>query len=61
MNEAILSVEGLTKSFGRFLVIDGVDLNIKSGKITFLMGPNGAGKTTLINLNFDVRRTRNWG
>ena len=56
MNEAILSVEGLTKSFGRFLVIDGVDLNIKSGKITFLMGPNGAGKTTLINLVTDRLR-----
>lgn len=53
MNEAILSVKGLKKSFGRFLVIDGVDLNIKSGKITFLMGPNGAGKTTLINLVTD--------
>jgi branched-chain amino acid transport system ATP-binding protein len=50
MSEIILRIEGLNKSFGKFLVINDVDLNIKSGLITFLMGPNGAGKTTLINL-----------
>lgn len=50
MNNIILSIEGLRKSFGKFCAIDGVDLNIKSNIITSLIGPNGAGKTTLINL-----------
>ena len=50
MNETILSIKGLRKSFGKFVAIDGIDLNLKSGIITSLIGPNGAGKTTLINL-----------
>jgi len=50
VNNIILSIEGLRKSFGKFCAIDGVDLNIKSNIITSLIGPNGAGKTTLINL-----------
>ena len=50
MKKAILSIEGLRKSFGKFVAIDGVDLNINSDIITALIGPNGAGKTTLINL-----------
>ncbi len=50
MNEVILSIKGLTKSFGDFVAVGGIDLNIKSGIITSIIGPNGAGKTTLINL-----------
>lgn len=50
MNNIILSIEGLRKSFGKFCAIDAVDLNIKPNIITSLIGPNGAGKTTLINL-----------
>jgi len=50
VNKAILSIEGLRKSFGKFVAIDGIDLNLRSNMITSLIGPNGAGKTTLINL-----------
>ena len=50
MNKTILSIEGLRKSFGRFVAIDGVNLELQSDTITSLIGPNGAGKTTLINL-----------
>lgn len=50
MNGTILNIEGLRKSFGKFVAIDGVDLNLRSNIITSLIGPNGAGKTTLINL-----------
>lgn len=50
MNNIILSIEGLRKSFGKFVAIDGIDLNLRSDMITSLIGPNGAGKTTLINL-----------
>jgi len=50
MNKAILSIKGLRRSFGNFVAIDGIDLNLKSDIITSIIGPNGAGKTTLINL-----------
>jgi len=50
MNGTILNIEGLRKSFGKFVAIDGIDLNLRSDIITSLIGPNGAGKTTLINL-----------
>jgi branched-chain amino acid transport system ATP-binding protein len=48
--EPLLHVEGLTKSFGRFMALTGVDLNVWPGEVRAIIGPNGAGKTTLINV-----------
>jgi ABC-2 type transport system ATP-binding protein len=45
---AALSVNGLTKSYGSFTAVDGLDLEIPDGAFFGLLGPNGAGKTTLI-------------
>lgn len=50
MTDAVLEVRGVTKSFGAFKAVDGVDLNIADGEIHALIGPNGAGKTTFFNL-----------
>ena len=42
-------VDRVSKSFGRVLALDAVDLRIGEGEFFGLLGPNGAGKTTLIS------------
>ncbi|MBB6645585.1 ABC transporter ATP-binding protein [Halobellus ruber] len=46
----ILRTTGLTKRFGEFTAVDGVDLAVDRGEFRSIIGPNGAGKTTLFNL-----------
>ena len=43
-----LLLQGLTKRFGRFTAVDGVDLHIRRGEFLTLLGPSGSGKTTLL-------------
>jgi signal transduction histidine kinase/ABC-type multidrug transport system ATPase subunit len=43
-----LEVGGVSKSFGRNRVLDGVDLVVRPGEVVGLVGGNGAGKTTLV-------------
>ncbi|GGK20952.1 ABC transporter ATP-binding protein [Salinarimonas ramus] len=50
MTANVLEIEGLTKRFGDFVAVGGVDLAIRRGSIHALIGPNGAGKTTCFNL-----------
>ena len=45
-----VSVEDVSKSFGKFQALNGVTLRVRKGEIYGLLGPNGAGKTTLIRL-----------
>jgi len=47
---SILSIQGVSKQFGGFTVLDGVDMDLEKGKLYQLIGPNGSGKTTLINV-----------
>ncbi|PCI77744.1 MAG: multidrug ABC transporter ATP-binding protein [SAR86 cluster bacterium] len=44
----IVEAKSLTKNYGSFTALDGVDLTIPRGSISGLIGPNGAGKTTTL-------------
>jgi ABC-2 type transport system ATP-binding protein len=46
----MIAVHGVTKSFGRTEVLNGIELTVERGEIVALLGQNGAGKTTLINI-----------
>ncbi len=48
--EIILETENLSKEFGGFVAVNGVNLAIRRGSIHAFIGPNGAGKTTCFNL-----------
>lgn len=50
MTEPALEVVGVTKRFGNFVALDGVDLAVAPGTLHAIIGPNGAGKTTLFNI-----------
>jgi ABC-2 type transport system ATP-binding protein len=45
-----ISANGLRKSYGDQLVLDGIDLDVAEGTIFALLGPNGAGKTTIVKI-----------
>jgi ABC-2 type transport system ATP-binding protein len=55
VDPAILT-EGLSKSYGDTLALDGLDLRVERGEIFGFLGPNGAGKTTTIRLLLDLIR-----
>ena len=50
MSDPLLAVEGLSRSFGKLVVLRHLDLTVETGGIHAIIGPNGAGKTTLFNL-----------
>jgi len=47
-NPSIITARGLTKRYGKAIVVDGIDFDVAKGEIFGLLGPNGAGKTTTI-------------
>ena len=45
-----IEVKGLKKSFGKNVVLKGIDLKVPKGSMLALLGPNGAGKTTVVRI-----------
>lgn len=50
MARNIVQAQGITKTFGKTRVLEGIDLNISQGSVLALFGPNGAGKTTTFRI-----------
>ncbi len=49
MSGPVLTVSAVTKRFGGFIALQGIDVHVNAGERLGLIGPNGSGKTTLIN------------
>lgn len=62
MNEqAVISVERLTKRFGNFTAVDGISLQVGRGEIFGFLGANGAGKTTAMRMLCGLSRPTSGG
>ena len=50
MNDSAVKVDKLTRTFGDFVAVDHIDLDVAKGEIFGFLGPNGAGKSTTIRM-----------
>lgn len=48
MSESVVDIKGVSRSFGKKIALDEVDLSVPKGSVVGLVGENGAGKTTLL-------------
>ena len=48
--DALIGIDGLTKRYGSFGALNGLNLKVMPGEIYGLLGPNGAGKTTTLKI-----------
>ncbi|MBC7644285.1 MAG: ABC transporter ATP-binding protein [Thermoleophilia bacterium] len=53
---SIISISGVSKSFGDVAAVRGVSLDVQRGELFGILGPNGAGKTTLLGLVEGLQR-----
>src|SRR5690606_26710748 len=49
-SKVVLRLDSVSKRFGNFTAIDGIDLDIREGEFLTIVGPSGSGKTTMIRL-----------
>ena len=48
--DVVLRTNGLTKRYGRRLAVDGLDIEVRRGRVYGFLGPNGSGKSTTIGM-----------
>jgi ABC-2 type transport system ATP-binding protein len=54
--EPVISIRGLSKSYGDNEAVRGIDLEVSAGEVFAFLGPNGAGKTTTVEILEGYRR-----
>jgi len=54
MNSSVLSIQSLTKFYGKIRALNEVSFEVPAGSVFGVLGPNGSGKTTLLGLVMDV-------
>ena len=52
----MIKLTSLTKRYGNFTAVDGIDLHVPKGELFGLLGPNGAGKTTTLRMIAGILR-----
>jgi ABC-2 type transport system ATP-binding protein len=52
--ETVLSIQKLTKNFGKLIAVSQLDLEVKRGQVFGMLGPNGSGKTTTLGMLMGV-------
>jgi len=53
---AVARLDGVTRTYGPVVALEGVDLGVERGEVLAVLGPNGAGKTTLVKLLLGLLR-----
>ena len=54
--EKVLSIQGISKKYGRIQAVNGLFIEIQKGQVFGLLGPNGSGKTTTLSILLDLVR-----
>ena len=49
-DDVLLRARGLTKRFGDFTAVDGIDVEVRRGEAFGFLGPNGAGKSSTMRM-----------
>jgi len=52
--EFVVQVQGLKKTFGDFVAVDGISFHVRPGECFGILGPNGAGKTSTIRMIYGI-------
>ncbi|HLS61602.1 MAG TPA: ABC transporter ATP-binding protein [Virgibacillus sp.] len=58
---SVLKITNLTKTFGNFTALDGVNLEVNKGEVYGFIGPNGAGKSTTIRVLLGIMKAASGG